>query len=257
MTRMLRIAGAQVGGIQKDDTRRHTIERLVALLEQAATDGAQLVVFPELTLTTFFPRWFIPDVSELDTWFERTMPNADNSNHCSTVLESSASVSVSGMRSSRQKGSGSTPRSSSTLTAPSLGKYRKVHLPGSGKSSLWLMPSSNSSRSATSTMATSASRPSRPAFAGGVPGMLICNDRRWPEAWRVLALRGVELVTIGLTWRRTTRPGLHETSESRTEHSLLAARANAWHANDMGGRRRGRRATRTAPASSAAPASST
>jgi N-carbamoyl-D-amino-acid hydrolase len=28
-------------------------------------------------------------------------------------------------------------------------------------------------------------------------GMMICNDRRWPEAWRVLGLQGVELVCIG------------------------------------------------------------
>jgi predicted amidohydrolase len=27
--------------------------------------------------------------------------------------------------------------------------------------------------------------------------MLICNDRRWPEAYRVLGLAGVELVCIG------------------------------------------------------------
>jgi predicted amidohydrolase len=28
-------------------------------------------------------------------------------------------------------------------------------------------------------------------------GMMICNDRRWPEAWRVLGLQGVELVCVG------------------------------------------------------------
>jgi predicted amidohydrolase len=27
--------------------------------------------------------------------------------------------------------------------------------------------------------------------------MLICNDRRWPEAYRVLGLQGVELILIG------------------------------------------------------------
>ena len=34
-----------------------------------------LVVYPELALTTFFPRWYIEDQDEVDTWFERTMPN--------------------------------------------------------------------------------------------------------------------------------------------------------------------------------------
>jgi predicted amidohydrolase len=32
---------------------------------------------------------------------------------------------------------------------------------------------------------------------GGIVGMLICNDRRWPEAYRSLGLQGVELVCIG------------------------------------------------------------
>jgi len=27
--------------------------------------------------------------------------------------------------------------------------------------------------------------------------MCICNDRRWPETWRVMGLKGVELVVLG------------------------------------------------------------
>ena len=66
-------------------------------------------------------------------------------------------------------------------------------------------------------------------FAGGVLGMLICNDRRWPEAWRVLALRGAELVVIGYNSASyDPNGGETETPASRTEHSQLAARANAY-----------------------------
>jgi len=32
---------------------------------------------------------------------------------------------------------------------------------------------------------------------GGVVGMAICNDRRWPETYRVLGLQGCELALIG------------------------------------------------------------
>jgi len=32
---------------------------------------------------------------------------------------------------------------------------------------------------------------------GGVVGMALCNDRRWPETYRVMGLQGVELVLIG------------------------------------------------------------
>ena len=34
-------------------------------------------MFPELALTTFFPRWFVDDIAEADHFYERSMPNAD------------------------------------------------------------------------------------------------------------------------------------------------------------------------------------
>ena len=55
--------------------RAATLARLVALLERAAAEGARLVVFPELALTTFFPRWLLDRREELDGYFERAMPN--------------------------------------------------------------------------------------------------------------------------------------------------------------------------------------
>ena len=43
--------------------------------------------------------------------------------------------------------------------------------------------------------------PSLKSVTGGdespVVGMLLCNDRRWAEGWRVLGLQGVEIVCIG------------------------------------------------------------
>jgi len=35
-----------------------------------------------------------------------------------------------------------------------------------------------------------------PAF-GGLVGMMICNDRRWPETYRIMGLQGVELILCG------------------------------------------------------------
>jgi hypothetical protein len=32
---------------------------------------------------------------------------------------------------------------------------------------------------------------------GGLVGMMICNDRRWPETYRVMGLQGVELILCG------------------------------------------------------------
>ena len=53
-----------------------TLARLIALLEAAAAEGAELVVFPELALTTFFPRWWMDGADpELAGYFETAMPN--------------------------------------------------------------------------------------------------------------------------------------------------------------------------------------
>lgn len=46
--RVLRVAGAQMGPISRQDPRERTVERLIALLDRAADQRAELVVFPEL-----------------------------------------------------------------------------------------------------------------------------------------------------------------------------------------------------------------
>ena len=37
--------------------------------------GARLIVFSELALTTFFPRWWMEDEAELDAFYETQVPN--------------------------------------------------------------------------------------------------------------------------------------------------------------------------------------
>ena len=69
MTRTVTIGAAQVGPIQLADTRSMVVERLISLLRQGADAGCDLVVFPELALTTFFPRWWVEDLSEADRFY--------------------------------------------------------------------------------------------------------------------------------------------------------------------------------------------
>ena len=77
MPRIIRVAGAQLGPTQRADSRAHTMARLLALLEQAAAQGAKLVVFPELAFTTFFPRWWMEHQADVDQrYFEPAMPSA-------------------------------------------------------------------------------------------------------------------------------------------------------------------------------------
>ena len=62
-------------------------------------------------------------------------------------------------------------------------------------------------------------------------GMCLCNDRRWPETFRVMALQGAEIVVLGYN---TPSHNIHwpEPSHLRMFHHLLLLQAHA-HENAM------------------------
>ena len=66
MTRIITVGAAQLGPIERAHTRTEIVARLITLLEQGARHGCDLVVFPELALTTFFPRWYFESQQESD-----------------------------------------------------------------------------------------------------------------------------------------------------------------------------------------------
>src|SRR3979490_2428415 len=74
--RVINVAAAQMGPIQRSDSREAVVRRIPALMDEAQARGEDLIVYPELALTTFFPRWYMEDQAEVDAWFERDMPNA-------------------------------------------------------------------------------------------------------------------------------------------------------------------------------------
>ena len=65
MARHLIIAAAQMGPIARDEPRSSAVARMLALMREAKAGGAGLVVFPELALTSFFPRWYFEDQAEI------------------------------------------------------------------------------------------------------------------------------------------------------------------------------------------------
>ena len=77
MNRRLALAVGQLGPIARSESRASVVRRLIVLLRQAKDRGCRLVVFPEMALTTFFPRWHIEDEAELDSFFERDMPGPE------------------------------------------------------------------------------------------------------------------------------------------------------------------------------------
>src|ERR1700688_468489 len=71
--RVINVAAAQMGPIQRSDSRQTVIPRMLALMDEAKARGADLILYPELGVTTFFPRWYMEDQTEVDTWFEQDM----------------------------------------------------------------------------------------------------------------------------------------------------------------------------------------
>ena len=164
-------------------------------MEQAAQARAALVVFPELALTSFFPRWAIDDESVLEGFFESSMPSRETQPLFAAAHRLRLGLCFGYAELARQ--ADSVRRfNSSVLVGPDgglIGHYRKVHLPGDRDP----QPGYGHQHLEKRYFATGdLGFPVWRAF-GGVVGMLICNDRRWPEAWRVLGLQAVELVLIG------------------------------------------------------------
>ena len=77
MARIIKVAAGQLGPIQRAEGRDVAVARMLDLMQQAHAEGCNLIVFPELALTTFFPRWYVEDHNEVDRWFEAQMPNAE------------------------------------------------------------------------------------------------------------------------------------------------------------------------------------
>ncbi|MFC8501251.1 N-carbamoyl-D-amino-acid hydrolase [Pedococcus sp. NPDC057267] len=216
------VAVAQVGGIQPDEDRPAVVERLVHLLEEAAERGAQFVVFPEMALTTFFPRYWTEDTDRVDSWFESAMPNpavqplfdrakelgvgfylgyaerTDDGHHYNTAIVVDSSGGI-------------------------CGKYRKIHLPGHSDNRRDLR----------------AQHLEKKYFEVGdlgfgvfdvdglKVGLCLCNDRRWPEVYRVLALQGADLVVLGYNTPLDV-PGWQEPPHMKMSTHLLSLQAGAY-----------------------------
>jgi predicted amidohydrolase len=227
MSRILRVAAAQMGGTQLSDTRQATLDRMIALLEQAASAGAKLVVFPELAFTTFFPRWLIAG-EELDAYFERSMPNPD----VAPLFDRARALGVGFYVGYAELTPEGQHFNSAILVSPSgaiLGKYRKVHLPGSVEPRAGEKFQQLEKRYFLYGDLGFRAFRADADWQNAILGMMICNDRRWPESWRVLGMQGVELVCVGYNSAAyDPNGGTSESADLRTFHSRLVAQANAY-----------------------------
>jgi predicted amidohydrolase len=195
--RTIVVGAAQLGPVQRADSRESVVERMITLLHEASTRGCHLVVFPELALTTFFPRWFLEDISEADHWYETEMPGPATRPLFDEARKLGIGFSLGYAELTGPDAQGDRHRFNTQILVDRdgsiVGRYHKVHIPGHA-----------------------GHEPNRPfqhaeryyfepgpegfgvwkAF-GGLIGMMTCNDRRWPESYREMGLQGVEMILCG------------------------------------------------------------
>ena len=162
-------------------------------MREANAEDCGLVVFPELALTTFFPRWYLDDdPQELDSYYETQMPGPETQR----LFDEAKALGIGFYLGYAELTPEGERYNTSVLVDESgslVGKYRKVHLPGHEEH-----------------------EPERPfqhlerryfkegpdgfgvweAF-DGIIGMALCNARRWPETYRDMALQNAEMILIG------------------------------------------------------------
>ena len=223
MGRIIRVAAAQMGAIQKADSRQAVVKRMVDLLEEAHGRRCNLVVYPELTLTTFFPRWYMTDPAEIDAWFERAMPNPATRPLFEKAAERGVSISF-GYAELTSDGHRFNTSILVDRDGSIVGKYRKVHLPGH---------SEYDPQRAFQHLEKRYFEPGDLGFPvfrtmGGIVGMCICNDRRWPETYRVMGLQGVELIVLGYNTPSSNAQKSDEGPQKRLFHHRLSLQAGAY-----------------------------
>jgi predicted amidohydrolase len=201
------------------------VARMLDLLKRAKDRGCGLVVFPELALTTFFPRWFMEDQAEVDRYFENAMP----SNETAPLLEAARSMGIGLYLGYAEKieQDGRTRRFNTSVLIDQAGaqvlKYRKVHLPGHSEYEAHRPWQHLEKRYfEVGDLGFPVAR-----TMGGVMGMCICNDRRWPETFRVMGLQGAELVALGYNTPSGNGAGF-EPQHLRSFHNHLVMQAAAY-----------------------------
>jgi predicted amidohydrolase len=221
--RKLKIAAAQLGPLHRSDSRSVATKRMVELLKQAHGMGAKFVVFPELAFTTFFPRWWMEDQAEVDArFFEKEIPSRETQPLFDEAKKLGIGFYVGYAELTPEKRRFNT----AVLVGPDgriVGKYRKVHLPGHAEHK----PKAAFQHLEKKYFEVGDLGFRVWRFMDTVSGMLICNDRRWPEAFRVLALQGAEIVALGFN---TPTENLHypEPPALRVHHHLIMAQSMAF-----------------------------
>lgn len=220
--RKMGLAVAQMGPVNLADTRSTAVNRMLEMLREAKSRQADFVVFPELALTTFFPRYWMDDREVVEKYFEKTMPNPS----VQPLFDEAKKLGLGfylGYAELTPEGRCFNTSILVDKKAGIVGKYRKIHLPGHADHKVeapfqhlekkffevgdlgfrvWPMLDTNI-------------------------GMCLCNDRRWPETYRVMSLQSAELVVLGYN-TPSWNIHWHEPPHLRMFHHLITLQASAY-----------------------------
>ncbi len=225
MTRIVTVGAAQLGPIARTDSRAVAVSRVLELMHAAKNKGCDLVVFPELALTTFFPRWYFEDQAEIDAFFEQQMPGPETK----ALFDTAAKLEIGFYLgyAERTEENGIIRHFNTSILVDKngqiIGQYRKIHLPGHAGHQPW-RPFQHLEK-----------RYFEPGNLGfsvwkafdGILGMCICNDRRWPETYRVMGLQGVEMILLGYN-TPVHYPPAPEHDHLQNFHNHLVMQAGAY-----------------------------
>lgn len=221
-SRKLGLAVGQMGPVLPEDSRESVVARLVEMLREARSRGAQLVMFPELALTTFFPRYWMDEAQAVERYFEREMPNR----HVQPLFDAARELGIGfylGYAELTPEGRRFNTCILVDRQARIVGKYRKIHLPGGTQ---------HQPASPFQSLEKKYFEVGDLGFPvwqeqGATIGMCLCNDRRWPETYRVMAMQNAELILIGYN-TRYYNTDWEEPQHLRMFHHLISLQANAY-----------------------------
>lgn len=210
MARPLTVAVAQLG--PSSPNKVQTVERMVALMEEAGKQGVELLSFPELSLTPYFATKVHETV---DNFFEEEMPSSVTR----PLFQAVRRTRIHFVLPYAERDNGCYYNSAVFVDPEGtiLGKYRKTHIPGTVEPRWEGLNILEKRYFAYGNLGFPVL-----SFPKAKLGALICYDRRFSEGYRALALGGAELICVPYN-----TPAFGQPREAGQEASEILLRAGA------------------------------
>lgn len=188
MSRILTVAAAQTGPVGSDDLRS-MVPAAIDMIEKAAAAKVDILTFCELFLSPFFP-------NRLTSEFEHHFTTADGE-VVQTLAAAARRRKLAVILPFAERDSRGFYNSALVLDAEgrTVGTYRKTHIPA-------YFPDDKPGGTGSYEMMYFTPGRDLPVFVvnGTTIGIQICNDRLYPEASRVLALKGAEIIFMPICY---------------------------------------------------------